>query len=134
MATRDLHNNITARKALTITAIGSNTNTDGDLIDTQGFDSVEFVIQSGTVTDGTYTPVILEGDNADGSDLAASTQLLGTAAAATFVAADDNAVKRIGYKGHKRYVKLRLTSTGVATGGSLGATAVLGNPKLAPTT
>lgn len=133
MASRDLHNNIEPKVALNSASISSDTTTNGNIIDTQGFESVEFLIVSGSITDGSYVPAITEGDDSSLSDGAAATALIGTAADATFASTDDNKVKRIGYKGIKRYVRLGLTSTSVTTGGSFSAVAVLGNPHDAPT-
>ncbi|MBX4992279.1 hypothetical protein ABID08_000709 [Rhizobium binae] len=134
MASRDLHNNLGVAVALNIGAISSNTTTNGAIIDTQGFESVEFVIQSGTLTDGSYAPTITEGDQANLSDgsATAAADLLGTAASATFAATDDNVAKKIGYKGGKRYIRLNIVSTGVTTGGTLGATAIKGNARNRP--
>lgn len=136
MASRDLHNNIEPKVALVSAAITSAKTTDGtNVIDTAGFESVEFLLLSATITDGTYTPAITAGDASDLSDGAAAPagDLIGTVAGATFAAADDNLVKRIGYKGAHRYVRLDVTSAGVTTGGTLGAVAVLGHPHDAPT-
>ena len=131
---RDLHHNLSFAPAINPAAIASNTATHGVIIDTKGFDSLEFVIQSGTLTDGTYTPSLIEGDDPTLSDGAAVTagDLLGTVAGATFAATDDNKVKKIGYRGNKRYVRLTITSAGVTTGGTLGAVAVQGHPRSAP--
>ena len=135
MATRDLHNNVEPKVGLNTTAVSSDTATAGAIIDTAGFESLEFVIQSGTLTDGTYTPSLTEGDASDLSDGAtvAAGDMIGTVAAATFAATDDNAVKRIGYKGSKRYVRLTVTSAGTTSGGTVGAVAILGHPHSAPT-
>jgi hypothetical protein len=136
MATRDLHNNIEPSVALNTTAISSDTTTNGtNIVDTAGFESVEFLIQSGTLTDGTYTPSITEGDASDlsGGNAVAASDLIGTIAGATFAATDDNKVKRLGYKGSKRYVRLNITSASTSTGGTIGAIAVLGHPHDAPT-
>ena len=59
----------------------------------------------------------------------ATADLLGTEAALTLSAAGQ--IKRVGYAGSKRYLKLRLYGTGTATA-IVAATAVLGNPDLAP--
>lgn len=135
MAKKDMHNNILQKPALNPQAIATDTTTAGVIIDTQGFESVEFIIQSATITDGTYTPLIEEGDASDLSDASAvaDADLLGTEAAAAFAAADDNEAKRVGYKGQKRYVRLSLVSAGTSTGGTLAAIAVLGHPHVAAT-
>lgn len=131
---RDLHHNLNLTTALNTAAIGSNTTTNGAIIDTKGFSSLEFAIKSGTLTDGTYTPALTEGDASDLSDgtAVAAGDLLGTIAGATFAATDDNKVKKIGYTGGKRYVRLSLVTTGVTTGGTIGAIAIQGHPSFAP--
>lgn len=130
----ELHNNISAVVALNTAAITSNTTTNGAIIDTNGFGCLEFVVQSGALTDGTYTPALTEGDASDLSDgsAVAAGDLLGTVAGATFAATDDNKVKRLGYRGNKRFVRLSLVSAGVTTGVTISAVAVLGHPRKAP--
>ena len=80
-------------------------------------------------------PSLTHGDTsnlADGTAVTAA-EMLGTVAAASLALADDNAVKRLGYKGHKRYVRLTVTASAVTTGGTVSAIALLGAPALAPT-
>ena len=138
---RDLHNNVSPAPAINPQAISSDTATNGAIIDRQGFESLEFLIQSATLTDGTYTPSLLAGNAVDDpanptsitdGEAVAASDLLGTIADATFAASDDNVVKRIGYRGEKRYVRLTLTSAGTTSGGTIGATAVRGHPRHAP--
>lgn len=127
----DLHNNAAGRVGLNTTSITSNTNTDGAIIDTAFFQSLEYYVQSGTLTDGTYTVQLFHGNDSGLSDAAQVTGelILGSA---VFAATDDNAVKRVGYIGKKRYVRIRIVSTGVTAGGTLSAVAVLGTPSHAP--
>lgn len=134
MTTRDLNSNIKASPALNAQSIATNTTVNGAIIDTRGFEGLAFLIQSATITDGTFTPSLTEGDQANLSDGAAvqAADMIGTVAAATFIATDDNVTKKLGYKGSKRYVRLNLTSTGVTTGGAMSGTAVLGFPRHAP--
>ena len=129
MASRDLHSNIAVATALKHTTISANGATNGEIIDTLGYDSVEFVIVAGTLTDGTYTPSLTVGDASDLSDGATATKLLGTIAGATFAATDDDKTKKFGYSGHRRYVRLTMTAASVTTGGMLAAVAVLGHSK-----
>lgn len=132
---KDMKNNIKVSNALNIQAISTNATTAGAIIDTKGYDSLTFVFQTGTITDGDYTLLIHEGDNSALSDAAAvaDADLLGTEAAASFVAdTDDNKVSKIGYRGNKRYVRLSVVSTNVTTGGTVGAVAVQGHPQFAP--
>jgi hypothetical protein len=135
MTTRDMHNNIQPDPALVIQDIVSDTTTVGIIIDTSGFESVEFVILSGFLRDGAYVPLIQDGDDSGLSDAAAvsDTFLLGTESAASFASTDDDKTKRIGYVGKKRYVRLSIVSTSVLDGGYLSAVAIKGNPSNAPT-
>lgn len=130
----DLHNNIANRPALNPQAITTNTTVNGAIIDLAGFNSAEFLVQSATLTDGTFTPSITEGNAANLSDgtVTAAADLLGLIASATFVATEDNAVKKLGYAGTKRYIRLNVTTTGVTSGGTIAAQVVLGNPQHAP--
>lgn len=121
---RDLHNTISAAVAKAPAAIASNTTTNGSTVDLQGYESCEFVIVSGTLTDGSYAINVQESDdNATWSDAPASA-ILG--AEPTFAATDDNTVKSVGYVGSKRYTRIQIVSTGVTTGGTIGASAIRG--------
>src|SRR5436190_20025063 len=115
---RDLHNGIKRLIVITPQAIGTTGATNGKLsaiIDRAGYDAVEFVYSSGTsasVAD-TITPVVLEAAaTGDSFTSAAADDLVGTEAAITLTAA---AAKSVGYRGNKRYLKLRLYGTGTAT-------------------
>lgn len=132
MCTFDMHNDVLAKVAKNTAAISTSTTTTGVIIDTNGYESLEFIVQSGAYTDGTYTPLIEESDaaNLSGSNAVADEDLLGLEADAAVSAA--NTVKRIGYIGHKRYVRLSLVSTSVTSGATLGATAILGRPAVRP--
>lgn len=129
---RDMSNNLDDRKALSITAIGANGTTNGDIIDLQGYDAITFAFLTGTITDGTHAVTFQEGNDSGLADAAAvaTSQYLGNAV--SIVAADDNVVKRIGILTTKRYARAVITSSGVTTGGTIGAIAMLGRPALAP--
>lgn len=130
----DLHNEATSRLGRTLAAITTNTNTDGAIIDTAQYESLEFYMISGTITDGVYTAQLFHGNDpalSDGVQLTGE-EALGASTAIFNLAADSNKTRRIGYVGKKRYVRLRLVSTGVSTGGTVGAIAVLGSPLHGP--
>ena len=153
MAKFDLHNFVKTAFALNVQTINSNTATNGNIIDTEAFESLEFLIFSQTITDGTYVPSIYESDDSGmaGATVVTSDFLIGTTnvvepipsfgspvvdaiADATFTGADDDdKVARIGVLNKKRYVRLTLTSTLVTTGGLLGAFAVQSHPHHLPT-
>jgi len=132
---RDMHNAVDNKVALKIQQIASDTTTAGEIIDLgasgEVFDSLEFLVQTGTVTDGDYTVLIQHGDESNLSDAAnvADADLLGTEAGASFSAdTDDDKTSKIGYRGAKRYVRLSIVSTNTSSGAYIGAQALLGHP------
>ena len=138
----DLHNNARAVTAIVPAAIGANGTKTGVVIDRQGYGGVEFVVSYGAVTTtGTVvTMVAFEGDVTGTLTSVADTNLLGTEALASLPAATPRTsgttkevVKRLGYVGNKRYVRLNAVQTGVTSAGVVGAAAVLHNPAVTPT-
>lgn len=129
MANQDMHNNQAATQALDYQEITSDTNTDGDIIDTQGFEGCEFTLQGATITDGTFTLAVRQGDDSGLSDAttASGSEVLGSEAVTA-----SNTVAQIGYVGNKRYVQLRVVSTATTSGGFVAGTAALGHPLHAP--
>jgi len=132
---KDLYNKILQKVAFNTQAISTDTTTNGEIIDLQGFDSATFIIQSGSLTDGTYTPLVHEGNESDLSDAAAvaDADLIGTEAGAAFAATDDNKAKRLGYVGGKRYIRLSIVSASTSTGGTLSGSAILSDADIRPT-
>lgn len=107
------------------------------IIDTQGYDSLTFFLMFGAIPDADATFAVT-GDHGDVSNLAgstaiAATDIVGTLALAAPLFSDDGKVKKIGYIGSKRYVRLTVTPTN-NTGATLHAIlAVLGRPRQSPT-
>lgn len=128
MASQDLHNNIDERVALAIQLINTDTTTAGVIIDTAGYESLEFIMQAGVVTAGDVTLIMQDGDDSGLSDVAtvASDFRLGS-----LVTLDATGITRVGYVGKKRYVRVSAVS---ATSANLtvGASAILSNPHSAP--
>lgn len=132
MTVEQIHQGVSQSTALSITSISSNTTTNGNIIDTAGFEALEFLFLSGAITDGAYAVKLQHGDAANLSDAADvdSDEQLGDA---DYALADDNIAKRLGYIGKKRYVRVVITSTAVTTGGSIGAIALLAKAHHKPT-
>lgn len=134
MAKRDLHNNLKEVVAFKTQTVSSDTTTAGEIIDMQGFESLEIFCQMGTLTDGDYAFKLEYGDDSGLSDNAVvpSEQLLGdTNDGATGIAftadTEDDTIKKVGYVGEKRYVRLSIVSTNTTSGAVLGATGVKGH-------
>jgi hypothetical protein len=134
---RDLHNNITVKRAISPVSVSDNTAAVSQIIDCQDHRALEFLIATGSLGDAacTFTTLVEHGDEADLSDAAAvpDSQLLGTEAGASFDQSKDDSVFKIGYRGYKRYVRLTITPADNATASLLSAVAVLGHPRHAPT-
>ncbi len=131
---RDMHNNVNGLNALDAAAITTNTTTVGNIIDMVGFESLEYFIQSGVLTDGDYAFLLEEGDASNLSDAAVvpTAEVLGDLVG-FILDTDDNLVKRVGSIGKKRFQRLSIVSTGTTTGVAfMSAVAVQGDPKQAP--
>lgn len=129
----DLTSSLAPAVALTIQTINTNTTTFGAIIDSLGFEALDFNILTGTVTDGTYVITMQDGDDSGLSDAAAVAADFIIGLMPPIVAADDNVARHFGYVGKKRYVRLQIVSTGTTTGAVIGAVAVKGHAKSAPT-
>lgn len=140
MAYRDLHNNVSIVAVVPAVAVGTTgTGQTGSVIDTRGYDSVEFDISYGaiTATNATFTPVVFEGDVTGTLTSVADADLLGTEAGAGIAAATrtdgstENVAKRIGYIGSKRYARVDVSST-VTAATPIAVNAILYNAHRAP--
>lgn len=128
MASFDLHNNIKVTRAISSTRVADNTAQVSQIIDTAEYESLEFVTNIGTIADAdaTFTALVEDGDVANLSDAAPVSDdfLIGTEAAASFIFSDDNGVRKIGYVGHKRYVRYTITPAGNTGNSDFGVLAI----------
>lgn len=119
------------------TALAADTAQVCAIIDRQGYQSLTYLIQTGTLADAnaTFAVTMEHGDDSGLSDTAAvaSTDLVGTLALASFQFDDDSEPRKIGYVGAKRYTRLTITPTGNSGAAPMSVTAVLGNPSKSPT-
>lgn len=130
MSEKDLHSNIDERNALDAAEVTGNGTVVGNIIDTLGYEGLEFITQLGTVTTGDFTLLIEESDasNLAGSNVVAAEHRLGSL---TVMDTSDQ-VARIGYIGKKRYVRLSVVGADTSITDSLSAIAILSHPKRAP--
>lgn len=139
---RDLYNNLKVARALSPAAVGTTgTGRTSGPIDRQGYDSLMFAINFGaiTATGAVFTTTIFEGDTTGGTFASvADDDLLGTESDAGIAAGTPRAsgtnmhiTKKIGYKGVKRYVKIKVSSTATAAA-VVGATVIMGHANAAP--
>lgn len=139
MAQRDLTSNV--HQAVALAPVAVTATATGLTVDTRGFDSVMFIIQTGVVTtaDATnfITPSAQHSDSVDGSSV--MTNAVAVTAAeleGTFTVINDTTpfsgqIYAVGYKGNRRYVRLIFTETLTASA-ILGAVVLLGHAHLRP--
>lgn len=135
---KDLFNCINVKRVLSPSAGPTDTTAQvGQIIDRKGFNSLTYVIATGTLADAdaTFTVLLEEGDAANLSDAGAvaDADLLGTEALASFTYADDDKCFKLGYIGSKRYTRLTITPAANASAGAMAAVAILGHAAICPT-
>jgi len=128
MSSYDIHTLIKEAVSLEPVDINSNTTTLGAEIDTAGFESCEFVLSIMAWVSGTYAFSLEDSDTSGSGYDAVDSDLIFL----KDVSLGASGTTRIGYVGHKRYVKLSIVTTDVVTTGAmLYGHAVLANPKYA---
>lgn len=134
---RDLHNNIDVKRVISPVSVADTTAQVGQIIDRQGYETLEYIISTGSIADAdaTFTVLLEESDDSgmSGANAVADVDLLGTEALAGFQFDDDNECRKLGYKGHKRYTRLTITPVNNASAALVSVVAILGNPNNAPT-
>jgi hypothetical protein len=137
----NIHNEV-YRVAIPPVVVADNTAQVGAWIDRSGYQSLSFAILTGTLADADATFAVLmeEADAADQSDAAAVadqdmlSQTVGVApeAAAGFTFAADNATRKIGYIGSKKYARITVTPSGNSGNAPLAVAAKLANGSIRP--
>ncbi len=142
---RDLYNNIEVRRAESPLATAQ-TNNDpivSEIIDMRGFKSMCFLVVLGTLADAAFTTVVLleHGDDSGLSDNAAvpNEQMLPmltpfAEATMAFDQDDDDEVRKMGYVGEKRYVRLTITPSDNTGDLPIAIVALMGDADRRPTT
>ena len=132
----DLHNKIDIERFIDPANTTNNTAIVSQIIDTANFGSLEMVIMMGSLADDDATFVILveDGDDSGLSDAAAVADafLLGTEAGAAPLFSNDNEVRKIGYIGPKRYVRMTITPAANTGDAYFAGVALRGNPRKGP--
>lgn len=133
---KDLHNTINVKRAISPVSVSDNTAQVSQIIDRAGAEAVEFIIATGSLADADATFAVLleesEASDMTGAAAVADSNLIGTEALAGFQFDDDNEVRKLGYKGTMRYLRLTITPTGNASAAVLCAVAVLSGLAVGP--
>jgi hypothetical protein len=132
---RDLINNIDMKRALSpAAATTDNTAYVSQILDRRGAESVALALILGALADAdaTFAVTMEHGDQANLSDAVAvpADQLNGTLALAGFDFSADNAIRKIGYLGGKRYVRATITPANNTGSVQIAAVWLLGKMNL----
>lgn len=110
----DLHHDIEVRRLISPDeGAGSDVAKVSQKIDLANVAACEVVIATGTLADANATFAVLIEDSVDNSnfDPVDDAYLLGTEAGASFTFDDDDEVRKIGYIGPRRYLRVTITPT-----------------------
>jgi hypothetical protein len=136
---RDLKSNI-ATVLLKEPVDDAGVDTVSNLLDTADCFGVEVDViigaLTGTLGESNYlTPSLEECDTTEGDDFTAvaAADMIGSLSVVD-AAAEDSVIQRVGYIGHKRYIRAKLDYTGTVTAGITGVVGILGFSKEAPVT
>lgn len=111
----DIHNTTLEVVAVASTEFTANAAQVGPIIDTEGFDALEFILHASVYNNGTFTVTLEDGDDPALVDAAAvSAELVLGSAVLT-----GNGVSRIGTISKKRFVRATITGSGITTGTTL---------------
>lgn len=134
---RDQSNSITPKPVLAPAVGTDDTALVGAIIDRLGYDSLTYLIQTGTLADAgaTWTVLLEESDDSgmSGAAAVADADLIGTEALASFTQASDGVCRKLGYVGNKRYTRMTITPSGNGGNAPVSAMALLGHPYVRPT-
>lgn len=134
---KDIYSNIDAAVSVGPQFVNSNTTLTGDAVDLRGYEGAVAHIISGTMAGSgsanVYTPELQESDSSTtGFTAVADADLINTEADCVHTGSTDKTVKRLGYKGTKRYLRVVITTTAFTTaGGNVAAVIVRGAPHVA---
>ena len=132
----DMNSRISALAAIDPAVIyAANGTKTSAIIDSAGFESLEFIAIAGVLTDGTWTTALYGGDASNMSDevILAASEYIGTLP--SFAITDDSVAKRVGVniaQVKKRYYRMKMTQAAAPTGGYMAACAILAKPRYAP--
>jgi len=135
---RDLINNIDLKRAISpAAAVADNTPIVSQILDRIGVEAVALAIILGDMADAdaTFAVTLVHGDAPDLSDAAAvpADQMNGSLALAGFNFANDNAIRKLGYLGGKRYVRATITPSNNTGNVYVSAVWILGKLNMRPT-
>lgn len=139
---KDLSSLLQIKRVISPISVADNTPQVGQIIDRQGFNSLTYSLNIGSVADADAVfAVLLEESNdpamAGATTVANTDMLTQTSGVAPLLAAgfqfdSDNQVRKLGYTGAMRYTRMTVTPTNNTAAAVFSAVAILGHPQIAP--
>ena len=139
---RSYAHNAQVKRVLSPVSVSDTTAQVGQIIDRLGYDSLTYLIATGSIADvdATFTVLLEESDASDmtgaaavaDADMISQTAGIAPETAAAFQFDDDNEVRKLGYVGNKRYTRITITPVANASAALIAAVAVLAHPSVAP--
>jgi hypothetical protein len=126
MAKFDIKSKMILQTALAA-AIASSTTTNGSILDTANYDlGLTFALSCVAFTDGVYTLQVWTSDDSgmSGEVQLTGDNLIGTAPAVSALSAAGGTLGVVGVIGNKRYVRVKIVSTGVTSGATVRVLAI----------
>lgn len=126
MAKFDIKSKMILQTALAA-AIVSSTTTNGSILDTANYDlGLAFALSCVAFTDGVYTLQVWTSDDSgmSGEVQLTGDNLIGTAPAVSALSAAGGTLGAVGVIGNKRYVRVKIVSTGVTSGATVRVLAI----------
>lgn len=123
MSAYDLVNDIKVVNAVNSAALTKDSD-ESAVIDTAGFGSVTVIAQMAVFTSGAGKIQILESETSNGSFTAVADEDLINAPESMAAA---GAVSKVGYRGHKQFIKVKIVKDSTITA-TVGAVVILGHP------
>jgi hypothetical protein len=136
---QEIHSKILVKASIDPAAIyNANGTKTGAIINAQGYNHLEFVFQTGVLTDGTWTTQEFGSNDSGMAGEVALTSSTGLISADLSEAiTDDSVCKRQGVDVNKagfQYYRQKATQAAATTGGFVAGLAILANPNVMPTT
>lgn len=129
-----VYNSVRVLSLRNLAAINTETTTNSTALDLAQFKNYAractFLLQSTTITDGTYTFAFEESDNNSDWTTVPTANIQGTVP--TWTGSNDNAVAEVGVIPGKRYVRVGITSVDTSSGGIIGVLALVGDARRGP--
>lgn len=134
---RTVYNHVRAKVTLAVAA--RTTTANGTAVDrrlsgasgtNEWFGSAMLLVHSGTITDGTHAITLQVSDNGSDWSNAPAADLQGSLP--SIGSSDDDKLYEVGYTGTARYLRAVTTVSGTTSGGTYGATILLGFPNVLP--